>query len=87
MTHPDADQPRRFEVRVHRDGDLISSEWSADIEDADSFMEEWSEAHPGDRVSVDDRSVDHTAWEDAEADTALADDRPHGTAGSERVEY
>lgn len=86
MTDPyvDVDEIGRFEVTVHRDGDLVHTAQFADLAAAEAFMEEWSEMRPGDQLAVDDRSADHTAFELVEADTALVDD--HDAAPTTRYE-
>lgn len=63
----------RFDVRASRDGDLVEQRSFATLDLAEAFMEEWSEQHPGDQLSIDDHSVDHTAYELVEDDTALDD--------------
>ncbi len=63
----------RFTVTISADGEVAETVRFDTLEEAEQFLEQRTE-EPGFTGVIDDGSVDHTAGELVEADTALPED-------------
>lgn len=71
LTPADRDETLAFEVTVQENGETVQTAVFDSLEEAEMFVESWTERVPEAHCQIEDRSQDHTAWEAVEADTAL----------------
>lgn len=67
---PERDEVPVFEVTITEDGEVVNTSMFATLEEAEAFLEAWTERVPGARGEIEHSSHDHTAWEVVQTDTA-----------------
>jgi hypothetical protein len=81
LTPPERDETLAFEVTIQEDGETVHTAEFDTLEEAEMFVENWTDRVPHAVGQIEHRSHDHTAWEIVEADTALEQDYPTDVAG------
>lgn len=81
LTPPERDETLAFEVTVQEDGKTVQTQEFDTLEEAERFIENWTEQVPNATCQIEHRSHDHTAWEVVEADTALDQEYPAEFSG------
>ncbi|NNK91868.1 MAG: hypothetical protein HKO87_05495 [Acidimicrobiia bacterium] len=64
----------RFIVSISSEGAVVETVRFDNLEDAERFLEQRTDEAPGVTGVIDDDSIDHTAAELVELDTALTED-------------